>query len=322
MTTEKLSSLAAQIDEFDLDKLERQGTDFPFTDVRPLIERGFAAVKQANADQQFWASLPDARQNQAIGAISAFGRLVDSISKFNPQGNQPSHDRNQLAQQLTQAYDVLFQELIQYLWSWQGHSDPARQEAQAALVDVQATRESLALIKQEAGEVLEAAKNAAVQSGVWSFADVFKTAADGYEKTAMVWLKVSVVSGVILLGILILFVLQLINTLDTTTEKGIELGLQVFIAKVLVLSFASIFVLQLFKNFSINKHLETLNRHRQHCLTSFEAFVKSAKDETTMDAVLVQATKAIFDAGDTGYVSHRDGSGEIIRVVEQMTKRG
>ncbi len=58
-------------------------------------------------------------------------------------------------------------------------------------------------------------------------------------------------------------------------------------------------------------------------LESFQAFVDATKDEKTEDAVLIQTTKSIFEAGDTGYVSSKDNTitgMETIKIVDQLRK--
>ena len=77
------------------------------------------------------------------------------------------------------------------------------------------------------------------------------------------------------------------------------------------------------KNYTAEKHLETINRHRQNALATFEAFVEAAgENRETRDAVLLAATDAIFDANQSGYLSVRtsrsDNAGPIQQVVRAI----
>lgn len=70
-------------------------------------------------------------------------------------------------------------------------------------------------------------------------------------------------------------------------------------------------------------HLYTLNKHRENSLKSFQAFVQATTDPKTKDAVLLQATRSIFESGDTGYITSKEAtvSGfEITKIADQALK--
>jgi hypothetical protein len=59
------------------------------------------------------------------------------------------------------------------------------------------------------------------------------------------------------------------------------------------------------RNFSAARHNMVVNLHRRNALIAFEAFVDSASaDQQTKNAVLLQATKAIFDAQPSGFLKN------------------
>lgn len=55
------------------------------------------------------------------------------------------------------------------------------------------------------------------------------------------------------------------------------------------------------------KHQASVNRHRALSLRTLQAFAKAASDEPTKNAVLMEACRAVFVGGATGYL---DGKGE------------
>ncbi len=57
------------------------------------------------------------------------------------------------------------------------------------------------------------------------------------------------------------------------------------------------------RNHRAHVHNSIVNRHRQNALNTFETFVKASSDKDTKDAVLLQATKSIFDEQSSGYLS-------------------
>ena len=104
-----------------------------------------------------------------------------------------------------------------------------------------------------------------------------------------------------------------------------QVSLQIFLAKILLLSFFSVVFYQIVKNYNANMHLQTVNRHRENSLKSFQSFVESTDDAKIKDTVLIQATKAIFETGETGYISTK-GNGitsmETIKIVSSSELRG
>lgn len=62
-----------------------------------------------------------------------------------------------------------------------------------------------------------------------------------------------------------------------------------------------------FRQFSINKHLATLNRHRANVLNSFRLFIETIgpDDQSSRSHLMLQVAKAIYEHGMTGYLHPR-----------------
>lgn len=61
-------------------------------------------------------------------------------------------------------------------------------------------------------------------------------------------------------------------------------------------------------------HLYKLNKHRQNSLRVFEAFIKTADDEKTKNIIRLQATKTIFESGDTGFVKNVESKQQDLNI--------
>jgi DNA phosphorothioation-dependent restriction protein DptG len=75
------------------------------------------------------------------------------------------------------------------------------------------------------------------------------------------------------------------------------------------------------KNYRAHKHNETVNRHRQNALRTFETFAAATEDKTTKDAVLLQTTKAIFEPQTSGYLTgeaEKVPSGAVVEVLKNV----
>ena len=75
------------------------------------------------------------------------------------------------------------------------------------------------------------------------------------------------------------------------------------------------------KNYTAEKHLETINRHRQNALATFEAFAEAAgENRETRDAVLLASTDAIFDANQSGYLSVKTSRADNGNPIQQVVR--
>lgn len=82
------------------------------------------------------------------------------------------------------------------------------------------------------------------------------------------------------------------------------------------------FVLNRFsKNYTAQKHLEVVNRHRQNALDTFDAFVAAAgSNQETKDAVLLAATSAIFDANHSSYLPTKTKGSDSANPIQQVVR--
>ena len=73
------------------------------------------------------------------------------------------------------------------------------------------------------------------------------------------------------------------------------------------------------KNYTAQKHLEVVNRHRQRALDTFPDLVESSgNNPETRHAVLSAATNAIFDANQSGYLSTKTKGTESVNPIQQV----
>ena len=99
--------------------------------------------------------------------------------------------------------------------------------------------------------------------------------------------------------------------------------LQNFIIKGFLLSVFYMLLNRSIKNYTAEKHLEIVNRHRKNALATFEAFADAAgENRDTRDHVLMAATDAIFDTNQSGYLSVKtsrsDNASPIQRIVRAI----
>ena len=263
------------------------------------------------------------------GIRENFNFLVEKIPAYEP----PEEYKNPqvfITTEIPKLHETLYEHLFQcldiFILEKKGSSSEleklrkqAIEESTSQLKKVDSEWE---VRKNEFDQITEAAREASAKIGVSKFARVFDNQAKLNKRASHIWLFFSFLSATGLLFLLFWTFDQL-----TVLENGTDfyISLQVFLSRVLIFSFAVGIFWQIVKNYHVNMHLYTLNKHRQNSLASFQAFVESTEDPKIRDAVLIQATKAIFEAGDTGFVSSKKTSSitglETIKIAEQTKEQ-
>ena len=145
---------------------------------------------------------------------------------------------------------------------------------------------------------------------------VFEEQANKHQQASFRWLISTVGLSV---GFGIVFYL-LFNALKLGGTEWVGV-LQNIFTKGFLLSLIYLVLNRSIKNYTAEKHLEVVNRHRQNALRTFNAFVSSAgENQETRDAVLLAATSAIFDANQSGYLATKIRGSESVNPIPQVIK--
>ena len=162
-------------------------------------------------------------------------------------------------------------------------------------------------------------QNQLTEKPISQYKSIFETQAKNHGVMAWVWL---IVSGLLAVGFGIIFwkLLTDIGSL-ASQENQLSMILSNLFAKGFYLSLIFLFLNRTIKNFAAEKHLEVINTHRQNALETFDIFVAAAEgNRETRDAVLLAATKAIFDANQSGYLSAKTSGSDSANPVQQIIK--
>lgn len=133
---------------------------------------------------------------------------------------------------------------------------------------------------------------------------------------AEIWL----ILGVGLSGLFCYFLVtgkmnEILGTI-TTGESGVVLTN--VLTRLIIISIWVYLISFCFKQYSVNKHLATLNRHRSNTLNSFKLFIESIdpSDSMTKNALMLEVAKAIYEQGMTGHLTGKgaDNSPSIIEL--------
>lgn len=279
-----------------------------FTDLRnvKLDEISFTALNQLN--------------NVATQALTEFNNIKSFSIEEHPQNTKDARD--QLIEVIRDKYDSYYQTVTPHVaYSIRKGTDFESLENQArdTLEELKKLKngiiEEQTKSKKESDSILESMRKAAAEAGVSQHAIYFKQEAEEHEKKSVNWLKATylLAIGTVLYAIcatILYFYLQ--QSLDF--NHMIHLA----IAKILIFTVLYYATIWCGKNYRSYLHNYIANKHRQNSLSTFQAFVKATDDESTKNAVLLRATEAIFNVGQTGFVSSEQdsqGSPQILEII-------
>ena len=159
-------------------------------------------------------------------------------------------------------------------------------------------------------------QNQLTEKPISQYKAIFDEQAEEHRKNARFWMWMAIAATAAFGGVFIL--LSAVLGSGGTQLTGI---LQNIFTKGFVLSPIYVWLNRSIKNHTAQKHLEVINVHRQNALETFDTFVAAAEgNRETRDAVLLAATKAIFDANQSGYLSTKASGSDNTSPVQQIIK--
>lgn len=302
-----LDGLAAIVPE-NLARADVLGKELSFEAGVPYFRRVlklFTDLAKTNLE-----SVPYQLLNTLNGQAQDAVNLFNEIRNFSLRGqSNPVVVRDQLLNKARDAYDTYYLQLMPVTtYLIRMGTDFEALEASAREQFVKMTQESGKLqerqstITKEMEETLEKVRRAAAEVGVAQHAIHFREGATRHYKAGRLWLGATVILAALAVGYSLY-----------SFRQGFELEpegsvvwwphLRYLVQRLLVLSIIFFGVALSSKNYRAEKHDEIVNKHRQNALNTFETFAKAAADKDTKDAVLLQATKSIFEAQSSGYLS-------------------
>ncbi len=252
--------------------------------------------------------------------------IFDQIKNFNPATNNPVGQRDSLINQLETQYDSYYSTAIPILTTGLLNTNDLsleRAKLNDAIVELEKekvkTKKESEKYLDEIKDVLNKARQAAVEVGVAQHNMIFKAEADEHKKLSESWLKwtISVLVAITLVGIGLLFV--------TPSDEATHFLIHFTITKVVILTVMFYALAICTRNYKAHKHNSILNKHRQNALNTFETFSKAAgTDLQTKNAVLLEATHTIFSNQKTGYLNadgDSDSPNKIVEIIKSSTTK-
>ena len=265
--------------------------------------------------------LTDSAISQIQSSVTTTAEVFSRIDKFNIEQQTPTQVRDQLVQELHAQADQLYHHASPWVpfLAYQKGDVAKNIESLTASVSNAKTivDEAKATITARQGEIetiIAQAREASAAAGAAVFTQDFKNESKELATRAEKWLKITAVFAAVTLATALVMWLLPVNGADTPAL------IQRFGGKLAVLVVLFTSTLWCAKTHNALMHLSTVNRHRALSLQTFQAFSHAASDDSTKNAVLVEATRAVFGSVPTGFLDGKSGSSDGDLKIIEITK--
>ena len=258
-----------------------------------------------------WERRIAAFQASGQNAIAEHAKLLQGIADFcnktkEALGPTITHLKAQQVDELESQVNATVAEAVQNLNAEVDRAQTINAEAEAKEAERQ----------KEISDLKLEVQNQLAKKPISQYKQIFAEQAKKHQKMAWVWLGVTGALTFVF-GAIFMWLLQELKP----EGDNLSLILRNLLTKGFFLSLIYLLLHRCIKNYTAEKHLETVNRHRQNALDTFDAFVAASEgDRETRDAVLLAATNCIFDANQSGYLSAKTSRSESTSPIQHVVK--
>lgn len=172
-------------------------------------------------------------------------------------------------------------------------------------------------------EILGKLEKPSAERVLADYALEYKTAEAKNNEMSKIWLWTGVISCFIFIALVVFSILcnwfpsklkldTIVNNITTSHEI---VNIPVLVTKVLLVSLLIFLIAFCFRQYSIYKHLATLNQHRKNAFNSYTLFAAAIgdKDIDAKRALLMSLAKTIHEATNSGFLSLKQSEQPIIQ---------
>lgn len=330
------------LDEIDIEKLKRSnlsGSRLSFESVHPnlmVVYNMFRVI--LNLSREELINLPNGHLDNVKSYLPQLYEIAQKIDDFDISGENPTERHADL---LKEVYDFCnevkdsLSQTITYLKSSQIEQLEDRIKTTLSAAEervntaISSETERLQKIGDEGhqneekrqesfDQIYVQLQNQLAEKPISQYKEIFANQAKKHRYVAWGWL---VVTGILAGGFAIIF-WELLTDIGTVANQINQLStiLSNLFVRGFYISLIFLLLNRTIKNYTAEKHLDIINTHRQNALETFEAFADASGTGDTREQVLLAATKTIFDANQTGYLSPKTSSSDSTNPVRHFIK--
>lgn len=301
------------------DTLIREQKEFSFSPVKENVSWFLDRVDSLQANINFIAAeWPDQLVREYTQFLDQLITLFNKIKEYDPTKiDTPGPEKDRIIAQVEELYTNNYRKLQQDLLPAEKNVSASEDTIKKVLKEVTAKEQQVTTILEKSQDALKAIQSVAASSPVERYQAIFSEESDKHSKSAKWWMwALMAVILIALAGAFVLFKDFRDEIKNINDSSG---AIQLVVAKLVFVSIFFYIFHWISRNYSAQKHLEAINRQRQNSLRVFKSFVEATDDEKIKNMILIQASRAIFDHTETGFISSTsDSSNSEIQFIEQF----
>lgn len=303
----------------DLERTEELGRDYSFKQAVDFIKKIFDDLIQVIENAELLRVSTNTEQ-QIINLANQVNENVKRIQEFVLRGNEANAPNQH--KQIYEAVANLYQkdlellppliERVNILKLNPSEIENKISQAFQSIKEIEKIKDAAQKTKENIDLAVKEVRDALGKEGALISATDFEKQAKEHRNLSRKWFWGSIISiGVTAILVVVLFcgVFPSLNLINAGNDYPRIVQITIF--KLVLLSIAYLLVYQSLKNYKINKHLYVLNRHRQLTLSVYPLMAKATNDQEQSNTIVIQAAKAIFEPGATGYLDGEDNPNPV-----------
>jgi hypothetical protein len=331
-----------RFNSFDLNQVFHTGSSLNFNDKRQSVDEIYEMLREIT-DIIITPSIPvhDWLAIPLEEYLLHFNNLLNQLSIYNANSDNPQ-------QQLYQGLKVSIDDMYKQFFGMVDLSNPKYPSLknynflaiynfvkQKVLPAIDSTRDTAQKrlkeiddIKQKAADLHVEMQRQSTETVSEKYANIFgrealihsnSDSAKGKRGDAQTWLLAAV--WAIVVFIIFIYFIDGIMPIDKKETNSTVIVIE-YLRRLLLVSFFLYVITFMFRQYSIHKHLATVNKHRENTLNSFKLFIQSidSSDSDVKNTIVKEIAKAIYESGETGYISLKQGASDSSSIVTEITK--
>jgi cation transport ATPase len=255
--------------------------------------------------------------NAIKGAVKQVNDNFEQINQFSIESANPADQRNNFVTQIQNQADALYTQAspwIPFLAYQKGdvsqNIESLTKSVQEAGTLIESAKNSISEKEKEIQDIITKAREASAAAGAAIFTKDFQRESDSAKDNAKKWLW-----GTAILGALTLIAaIAMWYFVEPALDKGQlwqKLGTKLAILGILISG-----TFWCGKIYKALMHQATINRHRALGIQTLQAFSAAVEDISMKDAVVLEAARAVFGNVSTGYIDNPSSSESDIKIFE------
>lgn len=249
--------------------------------------------------------------------IKSTNTILTKINDFSIETGNPSEKRNGLVGELQNAADNLYTQATPWIPFLAYKKGDVAHNIEALTTSVNKAKELIDSAKQsisdkesEVQEIVIKAREASAAAGAAVFTQDFLKESSALRDSAMKWLRIT--------GYFAFGTIAIALTMWFFTEAGLDKGQlwQKLGTKIAILGILISSTFWCGKIYKALMHQATINKHRALSIQTLQAFSAAVENVAAKDAVVVEATRAVFGNVPTGYIDSPQTNDSDVKIFE------